>query len=102
VPQYQGAPRYPSTYRDLALLCDLDLAAGEVERAIRQSAGEFCTGVRTFDEYRGPQVPADKKSLAVRVTLQRSDTTITDAEADRAIEPVLAALQNELGVKLRE
>ncbi len=100
-PHYRPASKYPSTYRDLALVCDLDIPAAHIEKAIAQSIGPLCTGVRTFDEYRGPQLPPDKKSLAVRVTLQRSDATITDEEADAAIERALAALRELLNVTLR-
>ena len=100
-PVYRPPSKYPSTYRDLALLCDVDIAAATVERTIAQAIGKPCTGVRTFDEYRGPQVPPDKKSLAVRVTLQRFDATITDEEADAEIERALQALREGPGVTLR-
>jgi phenylalanyl-tRNA synthetase beta chain len=46
-------------------------------------------------------VPAGKKSLAVRVTLQRYDATITDEEADAAVDRALAELGERFGVTLR-
>ncbi len=100
-PRYRPASKYPSTYRDLALVCDLDVPAARVEKVIAQSIGPLCTGVRTFDEYRGSQIPPNKKSLALRVTLQRPDATITDEEADAAIERALTALREQLNVTLR-
>jgi phenylalanyl-tRNA synthetase beta chain len=100
-PQYRPPAKFPSTYRDLALLCGLDVHACAIERAIATSIGELCTGVRAFDEYRGAQIASDKKSLAVRVTLQRRDTTITDEDADAAIAVALNALSEQLGVALR-
>jgi phenylalanyl-tRNA synthetase beta chain len=99
-PSYQARPKYPSTYRDLALVCDIQLPAARIERAIAASLPALCTGVHTFDEYRGPQVPEGKKSVAVRVTLQRPDATITDQEADAAVQHALAELR-ELGATLR-
>ncbi len=98
---YRPPSKYPSTYRDLALLCDLDLPAASVESVIATAIGELCTGVRTFDEYRGSQIASDKKSLAVRVTLRKRDSTITDDEADAAIDLALRALQDRLGVAMR-
>jgi phenylalanyl-tRNA synthetase beta chain len=100
-PLYRPPSKYPSTYRDLALLCDRDLHAASIERAVRDTLGALCTGVRAFDEYRGSQIAPDKKSLAVRITMQRVDATITDQEADAAIERVLNALEQQLGVTLR-
>ncbi|HLI97317.1 MAG TPA: phenylalanine--tRNA ligase subunit beta [Candidatus Baltobacteraceae bacterium] len=101
-PLYRPPSRYPSTYRDLALVCDLDVTAARVEQVIAKTVGPLCTGARAFDEYRGEQVAPEKKSLAVRVTLQKFDTTITDEEADAAIAPALEALSKELGASLRE
>jgi phenylalanyl-tRNA synthetase beta chain len=100
-PLYTPPSKYPSTYRDLALLCDPELPAAQVERVIAQAIGPLCTGVRTFDEYRGSQIAADKKSLAVRVTMRKRDSTITDEEADAAVEKALATLNAQLGVTLR-
>lgn len=100
-PLYRPPSKYPSTYRDLALLCDFEVTAASVERIIARAIGALCTGVRTFDEYRGSQIARDKKSLAVRVTMQKSDATITDEDADAAIALALGALQQQLGVALR-
>jgi phenylalanyl-tRNA synthetase beta chain len=100
-PLYQPPSKYPSTYRDLALVCDIGVTAASAERVIAKAIGPLCTAVRTFDEYRGEQIAADKKSLAVRVTLQKFDATITDDEADAAVAPALDALRNELGATLR-
>ena len=100
-PLYVVPSKFPSTYRDLALLCDADARAAEIEGCIRAALGKLCTSVRAFDEYRGPQVPEGRKSLATRITLQRNDATITDAQADAAVAKALDALHGELGVVLR-
>ncbi len=101
VPRYRAPSRFPSTYRDIALVVRDNVSAREAERAVAGAAGPLCTGVRAFDEYRGPQVADGHKSLAVRVTLQRFDATITDEEADAAIAAVVAALGEQLGAAIR-
>ncbi len=101
VPRYRVPSRFPSTYRDIALVVRDDLSAREVERAVADAAGPLCTGVRAFDEYRGPQVAHGHKSLAVRITLQRFDATITDEEADAAIAAILATLGEGFGATIR-
>jgi phenylalanyl-tRNA synthetase beta chain len=58
-------------------------------------------GVEVFDEYRGPQIEADKKSIAVRVVLQRDDATLTDAEADAHVRAILASLEERCGARIR-
>ncbi|HZZ00083.1 MAG TPA: phenylalanine--tRNA ligase subunit beta, partial [Candidatus Baltobacteraceae bacterium] len=100
IPRYVPPSKFPSTYRDLALEVDLETTAADVERSVAETLGQMCTGVRVFDEYRGPQVQSGRKSLAVRITLQRFDATITDEEADAAVERVLVALR-ERGAVIR-
>jgi phenylalanyl-tRNA synthetase beta chain len=101
-PRYKAPSKFPSTYRDLALIVAPDTGAAEIERTVASVLGDLCSSVRVFDEYRGPQIGEDKKSLAVRAVLQRFDATITDEEADAAMKRVLDALRNELGAAIRE
>ena len=100
-PRYRAPSRYPSVSRDLALVVNLDVGADQIEHAIGRTLDGLVRSVRTFDEYHGPQVGEGKKSLAVRIILQRDDATMTDAEADGAIQKILGALQNELGATIR-
>ena len=100
-PAYSPPSRYPSTYRDLALVVGVDVTAGAIEGAVSTQLGRLCTNVRVFDEYRGPQIGEGRKSLAVRVTLQRFDATITDEEADAAIARLLDAMRAQFGAEIR-
>jgi phenylalanyl-tRNA synthetase beta chain len=100
-PRYRVPSKYPSTYRDVALVVDVDVAARDVERAIVAVLGSLCTGATVFDEYRGPQIGEGRKSLAARVTLQRFDATITDEEADEAVSLLLDALRKAFGAEIR-
>ena len=100
-PHYAPPSRFPSTYRDLALVVAVDTPAGRICAAAAKAAGDLCTGTRAFDEYHSEQIGKDSKSLALRITLQRRDTTITDEEADAVIARVLDALRDELGAVIR-
>jgi phenylalanyl-tRNA synthetase beta chain len=84
------------------MVVTLDVPADRVEATAAEAAGPLCTSARVFDEYRGPQVGQDRKSLALRVTLQRKDATITDEEADTVIVGVLDALRGKLDAVIRE
>jgi phenylalanyl-tRNA synthetase beta chain len=101
LPHYQPPSKFPGTSRDLALSVDLSVSARQLEQTISRVLGATCTGVRVFDEYRGGQVGEGRKSLAVRIALQRFDATITDEEADEAIARALGAVQGELGAAIR-
>jgi phenylalanyl-tRNA synthetase beta chain len=100
-PRYAAPSKYPPVARDLALLVAPEVPASEIERAIRAGVDGALADVRVFDEYRGPQVEGGKKSIAVRVVLQRRDATLTDAEADGHVATILAALRDRIGAVIR-
>jgi phenylalanyl-tRNA synthetase beta chain len=101
VPRYVAPSRYPAIERDLALVVAPEIPAMDIEHAVRKGADGVVADVNVFDEYRGPQVEAGKKSIAVRIVLQRNDTTLTDAEADRHIEAILRSLDERCGARMR-
>jgi phenylalanyl-tRNA synthetase beta chain len=102
VPRYKAPSRYPAIERDLALIVAPEIPAIDIEHAVRAGADGVVGSVRVFDEYRGPQVETGKKSVAVRVVLQRDDATLTDADADKHIASILASLRERCGAKIRE
>ncbi|GAC1389951.1 MAG: phenylalanine--tRNA ligase subunit beta [Vulcanimicrobiaceae bacterium] len=99
--RFVAPSRFPSTARDLALVVSPDVEAKTIQSIIAHAIGPRCINVRVFDEYRGPQVGSNKKSLATRVTLQLSDSTITDEQADAAVALALEALAREVGATIR-
>ncbi|MDQ2864893.1 MAG: phenylalanine--tRNA ligase subunit beta [Candidatus Eremiobacteraeota bacterium] len=100
-PSYRPPSKYPSTYRDLAVVVALDVPSERVAALMRDAIGMLCTGVRVFDEYRGEQIGEGRKSLAVRALIQRYDATITDDEADAAMKRAFDALHDEVGAVIR-
>jgi phenylalanyl-tRNA synthetase beta chain len=99
VRRYVPRSRYPAVERDLALVLDPDTAAATITATVRKH--RLVRAADVFDEYRGPQIGDGKKSLAVRVTLQRDDATLTDADADAAIAAIVADLGATTGAVLR-
>jgi phenylalanyl-tRNA synthetase beta chain len=86
--------------QDIAVVVDDDVPAAYVELAVSHAGGELLERLRLFDVYRGEQVGAGSKSLALRLEFRAPDRTLTDeevAEVRARIEQELA----ELGGKLR-
>ena len=95
----RGFRRRIATSRSIV---EVDISAGDLEATYRVDARRSLHQCgRVFDEYRGPQVGQGRKSLAVRVTLQRRDATITDEEADAAMQHLLRSLRERFGAELR-
>jgi len=101
VPRYKPLSKYPPVSRDLALVVESDVPAIDIEHAVRAGGNGAIAEVRVFDEYRGPQIEAGKKSIAVHVVLQREDATLTDADADAHVASIVASLSERCGAKIR-
>lgn len=98
---FENLPKYPAISRDLAILVDLDVPSGEIEKVIAKTAGKFFKEVTLFDVYTGERIAADKKSLAFNIKFQSGERTLTDDEADAAFKEILAAVEKHFDAKLR-
>ena len=87
--------------RDFAFVVDEGVAADRVARAARGSDKALIADVRVFDVYRGSGVPDGKKSLAITVTLQPTESTLTDDQIDAVGQRVVAAVVKHTGGTLR-
>jgi phenylalanyl-tRNA synthetase beta chain len=87
--------------RDFAFLLDADVAAGDVVRAAASVDRALITNVGVFDVFTGQGVPRGKKSLAIEVTLQPREKTLTDAEINAVAEKIVAAIAKATGGELR-
>jgi len=85
-------PRYPAITRDLSVLLDDTLTAADVRRTIRDAAPSTLISIVEFDRYQGKGIPETKVSLSLRLTFRSSDRTLTDEEAQTAMDRVTAAL----------
>jgi phenylalanyl-tRNA synthetase beta chain len=86
--------------RDFAFLVDATLAADALVRAVAGADKALITAARLFDRFTGPGVPEGKVSLAIEVTLQPADRTLTDADIAAVSEKIVAAA-GKVGAVLR-
>jgi len=93
-------PALQSVTRDFAFIVDADLPAGDLVRAVKGADKKLITDVRIFDLFEGPSVGEGKKSLAVEVTLQPTDATLTEEDL-KALSDKVVANAAKLGAELR-
>ncbi|HET7628250.1 MAG TPA: phenylalanine--tRNA ligase subunit beta [Bacillales bacterium] len=98
---YRPLPRYPSVTRDIALVVDEEVAAGNIETVIRTAGGSLLQEVSLFDVYDGEHMEAGKKSLAYSLTYFDPERTLTDEEVMKAHEAVLNQVKEVFGAELR-
>jgi phenylalanyl-tRNA synthetase beta chain len=99
-PLLQPSPFQP-VERDFAFVVDEAVEAGDILRAARGAEKALVTDVSVFDVFRGDAVGADKKSIAIAVTLQPTEKTLTDAEIDAVGQKIVAAVTKATGGTLR-
>jgi phenylalanyl-tRNA synthetase beta chain len=99
---YRTLPKFPATKRDIALVVDAAVTAGELVQAIRESNAPHLESASPFDEYQGKQIGAGKKSIAISLVLRNPDATLTDEQANASVEVIVSALQERFGATLRE
>ncbi|MEA2739565.1 MAG: phenylalanyl-tRNA synthetase beta chain [Acetobacteraceae bacterium] len=87
--------------RDFAFLVDSAVPADNVLRAARGAERTLITAVSLFDVYEGANMAEGKKSLAIEVTFQPRERTLTDAEIEAASQKVVAAVAKATGATLR-
>ncbi|MFO1429022.1 MAG: phenylalanine--tRNA ligase subunit beta [Candidatus Competibacteraceae bacterium] len=101
MPQFSELSKFPASRRDIAVVVDEGVAAGEVARCIQAHGGELLREVRLFDVYRGENLPAGRKSLAFGLILQDFSRNLTDQVMDETIAKIIAGLATQLGATLR-
>ena len=87
--------------RDFAFILDSAVAANAVVRAAKGADKALVGDVTVFDLYEGDKMAAGKKSLAITVTLQPTEKTLTDEEIEAVAARIVAAVAKATGGELR-
>ncbi|WP_078545203.1 phenylalanine--tRNA ligase subunit beta [Litchfieldia alkalitelluris] len=98
---YTAIPRFPSMTRDIALVVDKDVAAGEIKQVIAEVGGKLLKSVSIFDLYEGERMEEGKKSVAYSLRYADPERTLTDEEVTKAHSKVLSAVEEKFGASLR-
>ncbi|MFL6972036.1 MAG: phenylalanine--tRNA ligase subunit beta [Xanthobacteraceae bacterium] len=87
--------------RDFAFMVDRAVKAGDIVRAAQNADRKLITNVTVFDVYEGAGIDPNKKSIAIAVTLQPRDKTMTDEEIDAVAAKIVAEVAKRTGGTLR-
>jgi len=88
-------------HRDFAFVVDSDVAAGDIVRAASGVDRTLITDVQVFDVYEGAHIGEGKKSVAIAVTLQPADATLTDEQIDAVAAKITGEVAKRTGGVLR-
>ncbi len=95
-------PRFPSVERDFAFVLDESVQWSAIEAAVLRSAASIpIEEIKFFDVYRGKQVEAGKKSVALRVVFRSPDATLTESQITSACDAIVSEMANRFSATLR-
>lgn len=108
MPKHKGPQRplleriaYQPVVRDFAFVVEDAVAAEKIVRAAAGADKALIDGVHVFDEYRGQGVADGHKSIAIEVTLQPRDATLTDEQIEAVSAKIVTAVEKHAGGVLR-
>jgi len=87
--------------RDFAFIVDRAVKAADIVRAAQGVDRKLIAGIAVFDVYEGPGIDAGKKSIAIAVTLQPREKTMTDEEIEAVAAKIVAEVTKRTGGALR-
>lgn len=98
--RYQAVSKFQAGRRDLAFVLPENVAFADLQAALGQVNNPIIQGIELFDVYRGAGLPENHKSLAVKISLQDMNATLTDETVEPIIQELIAQAET-VGAKLR-
>ena len=96
--KYERLPELPLVEKDLSIIVDEDIKWATIFDSIKGLAKE----IEFVDEYRGNQIPKDKKSITLKVRIVNEGTTMTSEQINDKMASILKVLEKKCGALLRE
>jgi phenylalanyl-tRNA synthetase beta chain len=99
-PVLELSPFHPVS-RDFAFIVDRNVRAGDIARSAQSADKKLITDVTVFDVYEGKGIDDGKKSIAIAVTIQPREKTLTDQEIEAVAAKIVAEVMKKTGGTLR-
>jgi phenylalanyl-tRNA synthetase beta chain len=101
VPKYAPLPAMPAISRDVNLVVDDSVRWIDLAKTVREHGGPLLEEMQYVETYRSPQLGAGKKSLLMTLAFRTPEGTLTNEEADRLRDQIVAACGSAFGAQLR-
>ena len=95
------ASDFQKSERDFAFVIDNIFKIGVLEKIIEEVDKKIIQKVTTFDVYEGENIPKGKKSIAINVTLQAFDKTLTEGDLDQISKDIIKVVNEKTGATIR-
>ena len=92
---------FQTVRRDFAFVVDKSVEAATIVRAAAGADRKLVTGVKVFDLFEGPSLGEGKKSVAIEVSIQPAQRTLTDEDLEKLAATIVANVTRSTGGILR-
>ena len=101
LPVGHAVSRFPVVRRDMAIIINENIAVQDILDALNQMKPASVETLRVFDVYRGAELPAGRKSVAILVLMRDTQRTLTDEDSETVVAKLLSTVQDRFGATLR-
>ncbi len=98
---YIEVSKFPSVKRDLALVIDNSISFTQIETICQKSLGHSLTNIGLFDIFKNVSLGENKKSYAIRLSLQNKEKTMSDKEIEAMMGKLVITLKKEINAEIR-
>ena len=92
---------FQKSERDFAFVIDKIFKIGLLENIIKGIDKSLIQNVTTFDVYEGENIPKDKKSVAINVTIQADNKTLSEKDLDQISKKIIEVVKDKTGATIR-
>ena len=92
---------YQKSERDFAFIVNKEVKAQDLINAVSSVDQKLISNIKVFDVYEGENIPDNKKSIAISVTIQSSEKTLNDSDLENINNLIIKTVENKTGAKIR-
>lgn len=98
---YSEVSKFPSVKRDLAIVIDNSISFSQIKLICEKSLGQSLINVGLFDIFKNTSLGENKKSYAIRLSLQNKEKTMSDKEIEAMMQKLITILQKDINAEIR-
>ncbi len=92
---------FQKSERDFAFIVDKKISVQDIVSVISNIDKNLISNIKVFDVYEGENIPENQKSVAISVTIQSLEKTLTDNDLEKTNNLIIETVENKTGAKIR-
>ncbi len=92
---------FQKSERDFAFIVDKKISVQDLVSVISNIDKNLISNIKVFDVYEGDNIPENQKSVAISVTIQSLEKTLTDNDLEKTNNLIIETVENKTGAKIR-